>query len=450
MKNLDELAHVSRPLPGGGEVLALDTAPVISQESQAMLGALHSRNPNGIRNHLRILAEKGSDKFMSTFYVGYGHKSIGDLGSASIFIEGVSMLAAKAIQDFPLYNGQEVSTRYVDFSHQRFIDPVGNDESGSILETWRTFYLKGLERMIAELKKRYPRKESEEEKIWEKAIKARAFDTMRAFLPAGASTNLVWVSTLRQFADRLPILRHHPLREIRDIADAIEQVLLEAYPNSFTAERWPATEEYLGMIGKDYTYFDEQIQDFSFVDHVDRARLAGYRKALAERPMKIELPYAIRDAGTVEFSFPLDFGSFRDLQRHRAVATRMPLLSARIGFESWYLDELPADLRAEAETLIERQADAVVRLGLSKEDAQYYYAMGFRTPIRLSGDLRAITYLVELRTTRFVHPTLRKRAQQMASSLKDLYGKDGLILHIDSEPDRFDVTRGTHDIMQKG
>jgi thymidylate synthase ThyX len=303
--------------------------------------------------------------------------------------------------------------------------------------------------MILELKKRYPRNEGEEEKIWEKAIKARAFDTMRAFLPAGASTNLVWVSTLRQFADRVPVLRNHPLKELRDIAGAIESALLEAYPNSFSTERWPATETYLEEVGKEYSYFDGTATDFSFTDHVDHARLAEYRDALAARPIKIELPYAVRDAGSAGFSFTLDFGSYRDLQRHRAIAARMPLLSARLGFESWYLDELPPELKKEAETVIARQVKSVASLNLSKEDAQYYYAMGFRTPIRLAGDLRALTYLVELRSTRFVHPTLRRRAHQMAAALSDAYDKDGLVLHIDPEPDRFDVTRGTHDIVQK-
>ena len=64
---------------------------------------------------------------MSQFYVGYGHKSIGDCGSITIFIEGCSMLAAKAIQDTKLYNGQEASTRYIDFSQQAMINPLGTE-----------------------------------------------------------------------------------------------------------------------------------------------------------------------------------------------------------------------------------------------------------------------------------------------------------------------------------
>jgi len=68
--------------------------------------------------------------------------------------------------------------------------------------------------------------------------------------------------------------------------------------------------------------------------------------------------------------------------------------------------------------------------------------------VRLTGDLRALVYLVELRATRFVHPTLRKRARQMAKVLEERFGKDGMTLYLDTDPDRFDVKRGTHDIVR--
>ncbi|MDP2594212.1 MAG: hypothetical protein Q8P36_02645, partial [bacterium] len=132
-----ELKHSTRNLPGGGFVLVLNTGAVITPEAEAMLQALHSRSVGGIREHLKTLAEKGPEKFMQSFYVGYGHKSIGDCGTGTIFIEGVSMLVAKAIQDWLLYSGQEASTRYIDFSTQKFIDPIGSPESAGLLEAWR-------------------------------------------------------------------------------------------------------------------------------------------------------------------------------------------------------------------------------------------------------------------------------------------------------------------------
>jgi len=112
----------------------LDTGAVIGPEAEAMLQALHSRSVGGLQSHLKILSEKGPDNFMKNFYVGYGHKSIGDCGTASIFIEGVSMLASKAVQDWPLYSGQESSTRYVDFQTQPFKNPAGTKEGEEILE----------------------------------------------------------------------------------------------------------------------------------------------------------------------------------------------------------------------------------------------------------------------------------------------------------------------------
>lgn len=448
---IEDLSHQLIELPGGGEVLVLDTGATIGPEPQAMLAALHSRSPGGIRSHLSVLAEKGSDKFMSTFYVGYGHKSVGDNATTSVFIEGVSMLVAKAIQDFPLYNGQEVSTRYVDFSAQRFIDPIATDASCALLERLRTFYLEGLEVMLPVLRERFPQNADEDEKVYGKAIKARAFDIMRAFLPAGASTNLAWVGELRQFADRLPVLRHHPLPEVRAVADAAERALLKAFPNSFSDKRYAETEKYQELCGQLYTYYDEpNSPEFALDrDDVRRERLAEYREALAKRPNnKVELPYPIRECGVAEFRFLLDFGSFRDIQRHRPLTIRMPLLTERHGFEPWYLEELPEEFREKAKVLLGDYVRDAAALDAPPEIAQYYLPMGFRTAIRLTGDLRAIVYLVELRATRFVHPTLRKRARQMAEVLSERFGTDGLILHLDTDPDRFDVKRGTHDITR--
>ena len=452
MAEIADLSHTQRPLAGGGEIIVLNTGALISPEAQAMLGALHSRSVGGLRSHLEILGKKGAENFMASFYVGYGHKSIGDLAHVAVFIEGVSMLAAKALQDFPLYNGQEASTRYIDFAKQPFMNPMKTDLGNEILETWRSFYLEGLDRMVDELTIRYPRKEDEDEKVYAKAIKARAFDTMRAFLPAGATTNLAWYGNVRQFGDRLLTLRHHPLPEVRDIAKQLRDALLESNASSFSSKEYPETEAYNSSVEGDLAYFNDPTPvEFELShDGVDRTIIGDFRNALEERPAKTELPFAIRECGTSRFRFLLDFGSFRDIQRHRAVVTRMPLLTEEHGFEPWYLNELPDDLRIRAEELIGAQVKKMrTLLGLSPELAQYYLAMGFRITIRLTGDLRGLVYLAEIRTPSTVHPTLRIRAHQMAGLLQETYGPDGLVLHLEDSSDRFDIKRGTHDIVMK-
>ena len=158
---------------------------------------------------------------------------------------------------------------------------------------------------------------------------------------------------------------------------------------------------------------------------------------------------AIAECGMVAYEFLLDFGSYRDLQRHRAIVQRMPLLTRTHGFNPWYLESLPIDLREKTEEFIKLQEEKIIKLGISKELEQYYNAMGYRVACRLAGDLKAIVYLVELRSTRFVHATLVEQMLKMIESLKELFEKDGLVLHLDDEPNRFDIRRGQQDITEK-
>lgn len=465
MRDLSDLSHYITSLPGGGMVLVLDTGAVITPEAQAMLGALHSRSIGGIKSHLEVLAEKGSDKFMSSYYVGYGHKSIGDNGSISVFIEGVSMLAAKAVQDSRLYNGQEASTRYIDFAMQSFIDPIGSEESASILEDWRSFYLRGIDALSAYLKEKYPIEEGDKPATYEKAVNARAFDIMRSFLPAGASTNLAWHGPLRVMFDRLPVLRTHPLAEVRTLGETLDRALRTAYPSSFDdapshdddekrrkyEERKARADKYLTETNDEHAYLDlEECPSFAVTRNtLDRALLDEYADALKNRPMKVELPKALEEAGELQFKYLLDFGSFRDIQRHRAPVQRMPLLTTRFGFHPWYLEEMSESLRKEAEEIIEKQKARIDALDATPEVRQYYIAMGFLTANRITGPLPAHTYLVELRSGSTVHPTLRLLSHEMADAIDDAVGPGKMALYIDREPNRFDVKRGEHDIVRK-
>ncbi|MES2930696.1 MAG: FAD-dependent thymidylate synthase [Patescibacteria group bacterium] len=446
---IEDLKHTKVAINGGGCVIVLDTGSVIGPESSAMLQALHSRSTNGLEGHLKILAQKGSENFMKNFYVGYGHKSIGDCGTASLFIEGVSMLVAKAIQDWPLYSGQESSTRYVDFKVQPFKNPSLSEEGNLILEAWRGFYTDSFDQTVSYLKTQFPINEGESESIYIKAINARAFDILRGFLPAGAVTNLAWSTNLRQAADKLLTLRHHPLSEVRETANAIEAALIEAFPNSFGHKRYESTEEYDEYcMTNDYYYHKPDCPEFEMTSNSIDTNLLP-KEILTRRPAKTELPKHLGEAGVLQFEFLLDFGSFRDIQRHRAVIQRMPLLTTELGFEEWYIGELPEAIREKARIFLKKQEERIRALPITKEEKQYYTAMGYKISNRMTGNLPALVYLAELRATRFVHPTLRKRAKQLADILSETFGPNGLVMHLDEEIDRFDIKRGEHDIVLK-
>lgn len=451
MKQYHDLQHATIPIVGGGEVIVLNTGAIIDAEAAAMLQALHSRSIGGLKAHLKILEEKGADNFMANFYVGYGHASIGDCGTTTIFIEGVSMLAAKAIQDWRLYSGQEASTRYIDFQVQPLINPLKTRKGEDVLETWRGFYVESMPILVDDLKKRFPIQETEKQSVYEKAINARAFDILRGFLPAGAATNLAWTTNLRQAADKLKSMRHHPLEEVRNIAEATERALQQAHPHSFGHKRYEETEEYIDHTVKNNSYYiNLNCPDFNLNKNtVELSKDAEVSYSLSKRPVYTELPQFFEEMGELQFEFLLDFGSYRDLQRHRAFSQRMPLLTDSFGFEPWYILELPQELQKKAHKLLGIQKDAIEKLDISQEVAQYYQAMGYRCSCKITGNLRALVYLVELRATRFVHKTLRVRALQIAKVLSDLFSNHGLVLHIDKDSDRFDIKRGEHDIVIK-
>ncbi len=447
-RDLSNLKHTIVNLKNGGEVIILDTGSVIDAEAEAMLQALHSRSTGGLRSHLKILAEKGADNFMEKFYIGYGHHSIGDCGDTTIFIEGVSMLAVKAVQDNPLFRGQESSTRYLDFSQQPFIDPTQTSEGEALLERQRQFYIEAQEPTREHLKKLHPKKEEEKKSIYQKAIDARTFDITRSLLPAGASTNVAWHTDLRQAADKMLFLMHHPLTEVRDMASGIKEALKKHHPHSFGHEIPDDTEKYQDLIAEYYYYHDPECPDEPIINfnNINLNELKKYNDLFRKRPPKTGLPKFVGQIGTLDIKYQLDFGSFRDIQRHRAITQRMPLLTTDLGFNQWYIDNLPEEVRERLPKHLEMIEKEIGALNISKEQQQYFIPIGYNTSNRFTGDLPAAIYMVEIRDSRFVHPTLQKVAHNIGEQITH---KLGIRLNVDPEPNRFDIKRGEQDIVAK-
>lgn len=439
----------------GAKLMVVDDLP---PEDGAMLQALYSRSAESAETHLEKVRASGSGKFMSSFYVGYGHKSIADCGSTTMFIENVSLLAAKAIQDWPLYSGQETSTRYIDMSKQRIVDPVGTMASALVLRAWTDFYTKSQTAVAEYVRARYPRKEDEKEDVYERAVKARVFDVLRGFLPAGICTQLSWHTNIRQAGDHLVWLTKHPVGEVRDIAFSLRKLLGEQYPSSGAGlnlasmsgesnrdrqaaearERWEA-EASLGL-----TYFTSDDDETELRMQTTVPPLTGLY--VRDRPRGSVLPHSMSALGQIRFAFGLDFGSFRDLQRHRNGVVRMPLLTMKHGFEEWYLKEL-GSREEEGRALVASQRKEIENLTGNAYDRQFYIPLGFIVPAHVTWGLPAAVYVMELRSGKHVHPTLRARVHQMVRAFKREYPQ--VALHVDMDADDWTVRRGQQTITVK-
>lgn len=436
------------------KIILIDDLP---PETIAMLQALYSRSAESAEVHIEK-ARKSSRSFMQNYYVGYGHKSIADCGSTTLFFEGASILAAKVIQNHPLYCGQETSTRYIDMANQPVVTPVGTED---IIDRWTEFYRTSEAPVLGHLRALYPRKNDDDPTVYDRAIHARSFDIRRGFLPAGITTQLSLHMNLRQMGDHTYGLSKHPLREVRDlVADARSKLNARYGSSGFrsgtagVAGRAHSAEEQAerdvweeaAQASNAYSY-STSLRTSEFSTSIHPSVLCEYAHILGSRPVGSVLPHHLTDLGQIHFNFMLDFGSFRDIQRHRNGVCRMPLLTTENGFESWYLDNLPVDVRKTAYELVAAQTDAIERLPLDPIEAQYCVAMGYKVPTHLTYGLPAALYVLELRTGKAAHPTLRARMQSLARHFCDAFPT--VRTHFDDNPDDWSVRRGEQTITEK-
>ncbi|HET8685145.1 MAG TPA: FAD-dependent thymidylate synthase [Methanosarcina sp.] len=459
-------------------------------EDNAALQAWYSRSNKSVLKHLEKLSTQGSGKFMDQIFIQYGHASVGDLGVTTVYLEGISMLAAKAIEDTPLFNGQECSSRYIDFSTVEYALYVGQEEDPNkavlmreVQEDLRRFYVSSLPIMEEHIKAQFPIKDGEAQSIYDKAVKARVFDILRAFLPCGATTNVAWSGTLRTMKERLELLLHHPLREVRLIAARTYEILYEKYPHSFLkpyadlyhTEAFGAgieqsllameeTEDHRHMSKLGHFYSDILINGDpeDMLCHITYPETlyikdtgdipADYMQLLSSHPRR-KAP--TRHDGSREHHLDIegviDFGAFRDLQRHRAGYCSMPVVDAHNGFHAWPFMELTEDLQAEAVKLLDKvkSLDSTLidenQCAQQRIDNQYFMPMGMLVPFRLSYDIGQAIYVAELRSGQTVHPTLRPIARGLGTYLKGL----GAEVHFDDRDDGWSTRRGTQDIVEK-
>lgn len=448
-----------------------------------MLQSLYSRSGVSIEKRLREIFEKeqretgkepvGTDgkaspshsdaeteamvhRLMQTFYVGYGHQSIGDCGNVTLFIEDVPIHLPTQIQDSALYSGQEMSTRFISYTGARLLDPINSPVSALILKRWMDFLQHASPIMTEALKEENPLiisttggSEDSQKKNWERAIYARTCDILRGFLPSGAVTSVSWSVNLRQAIDHARRLQHHPDILVRELALDIIDFLRALYPSSFGHKEREETAAWLDLSARDVA---ERVEGSkNTVVRVTMEDLARYRHVealLAHRPRSADVSRHFGNVAQISVKTQIDQGSYRDLHRHRVIDQPVPLMIWDGAVHPFYLEALPAHLRAEASELLRKQFALYEQL--SDEDPylrQCYAPLGQMIPLDMRGNLGAFIYMLELRSKPDVHPTVRSLVHEIADRL--LEQLPSLVLHVNREPSRFNLKRGGQTIFNK-
>lgn len=145
----------------------------------------------------------------------------------------------------------------------------------------------------------------------------------------------------------------------------------------------------------------------------------------------------------------IDFGSARDLLRHRPGLNQVPLVGTgeahNITFNSWYASHLEA-INSELYLEVCSLFDQVCEPRGSKVNYQYLFPLGTNVEVNLIWNLGQLRYVLPLRTKTSVHPTLRRWMVDLYNQL-DLDLREGI--EIDTRTDYEASDRGEQTIKER-
>ena len=441
-----------------------------AEDLGALIGAGASDDPGAAFTQIQARARAFAERYV----LGYGHASVAEHGCVHLALEDVSIIASKLVEDARLASYTEKSTRYVAFDPSKvhyppvvMTDPrLGDDYRGTIRALLGA-YVDWNEDFVAQVQVRTPRGEKQTERAYEAASRATAFDLLRYLLPTATHTNIGLTLNARTLEHLITKLLSQPLEEgqelgrrIKEEAQHIVPTLLKyADQNAYRAETGEAIAKLarevlgetppisqvrhpplLGEGGEERAGRGSVSLLFSDSDADDRlvaailygaatlpmasllARVKTMRQETKERVVdeylkrrgKHDTPGRALERLFCTVEMTMDYGAYRDIQRHRMATQTTQALTPALGYEMPPEIETFGYARQYGE-LMARASQTYARLydaGLVHEAA---YALPLATQIRalFTWNLREVTHFVELRSARQGHPSYRKVAQDV-------------------------------------
>src|SRR3979411_2891106 len=195
----------------------------VPPEIQAYALAKYSRSSQGMLESIRELSAQKAEQFLNIFFFQYGHPSIADLAHLVFGLEQISILAAIAVVDEPVWDGQERSTRYQPFRKTGWHVPeevVGTPAEGIFGQTAEGLvagYADPSEALLEPLVEAVPRPAELSETTYRRTLRARAFDVARSLLPLATHTSVGQIVSARVLERQIGRLLSSPYAEMRTV-----------------------------------------------------------------------------------------------------------------------------------------------------------------------------------------------------------------------------------------
>lgn len=395
---------------------------------QATVLAKYSRSEESARTLLSTISSDEANKFHDKWVISYGHSSVAELATIPICFEGVSMIASKFIESFQRAGYSEKSTRYQRFSSSSFVLPSGLPQNSR--EFVNRFY-SAYESMIPDAEaiavKAFGLDDNEKNRKLPK-VKARAFDMLRGILPAGTGTNLAAVMNLRDVRYLIQQARGHINSEIRDIGEKVFLAASQIAPTLVKDAEPDLFEPRVKSLGHNHMNPKDPVVLLKYDDNATQSVRSAVSDIYGMTWEDFELHMSSRGNRAVpsvfkipnySFLVTMDYGSFRDLQRHRRCDQFVELLTPYLGYD------IPDDIvGTRIESQYTRVMDSLHSFDFDSIDPnylQYMIPMGYKHRTIFKMDLKELYYIVELRTRPQGHIDYRRVAYKMYETAKSVH-----------------------------
>ncbi|MFA5358377.1 MAG: FAD-dependent thymidylate synthase [Patescibacteria group bacterium] len=438
-------------------------------EVRAVTFAKCSRSPESFDEIAKELTEAKSAEFHEKWVVGYGHSSVAEHAFLSIAMENVSIIATKIIEDCRLASFTEKSTRYQIFTRDRCYYPenIMNSEFADLYKNTINLLFDTYEKIMGPLgefiKNKYPPTPEQGEKIYASVCKSRTCDNARYLLPAGTLTNLGMTVNARTLEHLIVKLLSHPLQEMNNIGEDIKNAGIAEVPTLikfadineyqkatgkslkniaseiFNRKQIQPTEEPVNIVDYDtdaenkliaallYRFSDIPYQQI--IEQVKQMTTNQKEKIIDEalnRRATFDAP--LREFEHIYYTFDIlmDYGAFRDVQRHRMCTQTNQLVTAVHGYET--PDEIvEAGFGDDYKKAMDAAADAYQKISTKFPfEAGYLVPLAFRHRTLFTWNLRELHHFISLRSGKKGHASYRRIAQlcwQKLNSVQPLLAK---------------------------
>lgn len=504
-EGLDLLAKITTDATGPVYAFNGDAPQLMIAAAMARL----SRRGDDLRtiylDEFATAGEDGAEALIDRVVTSYGDDSVQQLAPLSFVVEDASNLLTKRLEWGRIMAYLEQSTRYIFFdkkdqtgNFRYFTPPLPAPLAAQYQQAMDSMFEKYSEvvRGVTEyVRTKHPEPADPKERgAWLGATRAQACDAARPLLPVATKATVGIVGSAQAVESLIRHLLADPLHEAQETgrkilkesrkvigaflkrtdmpdrglawvlhaSDTRTNIRNLAAKHSLTStvssvdsvqllQYWPKHEDELipDMLfeasAQPIAEIKKQVGGWS-----DETKAEVFAAYIGERRNRRHKPGRAFEIAHYEWEIVGDYGTFRDLQRHRMVdAWEWQDLTPHLGFE---VPELISEagfeqLFRDCFSLAEQLHHQLTTAGFVAE-AQYATLLGHNMRYRFMMNARAAFHLLELRTSPQGHPGYRKICQEMHRKLSEVHPKLGAAMkfvnqHGDPELTRLEAERAT-------